>query len=77
MIHTTDNYKHEQFPHIPEALVAALDKAFPLTSPTLSDTERAIFVRVGQRQVIEFLREQFRQQQDDWNALEANVLGGR
>lgn len=53
-----DNYKHEEFSFIPEALVTALDKAFPLTSPSLTDTERQIFVRVGQRQVVEFLREQ-------------------
>lgn len=41
-----------------------------------SDTERQIFVRVGQRQVIEFLREQCRQQQEESNVLlEGNVLG--
>lgn len=57
-----DIYKHPEFPYVNEALVDALDKAFPLTSPSLSDSERLIFVRVGQRQVIEFLREQSRQQ---------------
>lgn len=70
-----DHFRHEQFPVIPESLVAALDKSFPLTSPTLLNTERAIFVRVGQRQVIEFLREQYRQQQEESNVLGENVLG--
>jgi hypothetical protein len=72
-----DNFRHEQFPAIPESLVAALDKAFPLTSPSLTDTERIIFVRVGQRQVIEFLREQSRQQQEESNVMGENVLKGR
>jgi hypothetical protein len=28
-----DNFKHEQFPHIPENLINALDKAFPYNLP--------------------------------------------
>jgi hypothetical protein len=51
-----DTFKHPEFPFIPEALLTALDKAFPLTCPNLNDSERTIFVQVGHRQVIEFLR---------------------
>ena len=32
-----DNYKHEEFPYVPEALLLALDQAFPLTCPRLND----------------------------------------
>lgn len=53
-----DNFRHEEFPFIPEALVNALDKAFPLSRPDLNDNERQIFVTVGPREVFEFLREQ-------------------
>lgn len=57
-----DTFKHPEFPFIPEALVTALDKSFPLVCPNLNDTERQMFVMVGQRQIVEFLREQCRQQ---------------
>lgn len=66
-----DTFKHPEFPFIPEALVNALDKAFPLTCPTLEDSERQMFVMVGWRQVVEFLREQCRQQEE---AMPENVL---
>jgi hypothetical protein len=43
-------YKHPEFPYVNEALVEALDQAYPLTSPSLSDSERQIFLKAGQRQ---------------------------
>ncbi len=57
-------YQFPEFPMMTAALVEALDVAFPLTCPKLDDTERQIFVRVGQRKVIDFLRERYREQQE-------------
>ncbi len=61
---TTDQYQFAEFPMMSEALIDALDVAFPLTCPNLDDTERQIFVTVGERKVIDFLRERYREQQE-------------
>jgi hypothetical protein len=68
---TNDTYKHPEFPFIPEALVLTLDQTFPLVCPNLNDTERQMFVMVGQRQIVEFLREHCRQQAE---SMPENVL---
>lgn len=40
-------------------LLTALDAAFPARQPSVDDTERKIFLRAGQREVIDFLRRKF------------------
>ncbi len=60
----SNTYQFPDFPMLNESLINALDVAFPLTCPKLDDTERQIFVRVGQRKVIDFLRERYREQQE-------------
>lgn len=51
------NPKKKKLPPVSEALVEYLDRdAFPLRSPSIKDSEREIFVRVGERKVVEFLK---------------------
>lgn len=40
-------------------LLAALDETFPARQPDVDDTERKIFLRAGQRQVADWLRQKF------------------
>lgn len=44
------------FPHVPNALIEYLDQAYPLRSPTLSQTDREIWIEVGKHELIEGLR---------------------
>jgi|2_EtaG_2_1085320.scaffolds.fasta_scaffold19416_3 hypothetical protein len=55
----------ENTPTIPLDIIRWLESAFPLTSPTLDDSEREIFVRVGQRSVVEHLTSVYREQNDN------------
>jgi hypothetical protein len=41
---------------IPDALITELDRRFPMSNPRVTDTERQIFFRAGQRDIIEFLK---------------------
>jgi hypothetical protein len=68
---SNDTFKHPEFPFVQESLVNALRKAFHLVCPALTDTERQMFVMVGQRQIVEFLKERCRQQEE---AIPENVL---
>lgn len=43
------------FPIIPRDLLEELNQRFPKESPTISETERELMWRGGQRSVIEFL----------------------
>ena len=42
-------------PDTVEMLVRELDETYPLVSPKVDESERQIFVRVGQREVIDGL----------------------
>jgi hypothetical protein len=53
------------FPNVPPSLVQALDERFPDKCAQLSDTERQVFFKAGQRHVVDFLIEQMRRQQDN------------
>jgi len=59
----------ERFPTVPAELVAALDKLFPLRSPDPEQSDRHIWIEVGQRRVVDFLRDTHARQQ-------ANTLTG-
>ncbi len=45
-------------PPLSEELVAAIDARFPLRCPLPSWTDREIWMHVGQRQVVEFIKGQ-------------------
>lgn len=45
----------EQLPIYSIDLIKALDKIYPLTTPSLTDTEREIFYKAGQRALIDKL----------------------
>lgn len=47
----------EQLPSDIDTLIEELDKIFPLLPPDLNDSEREIWFKAGQRDVIEYLFE--------------------
>jgi len=57
-------------PHIPKDLIEDLDARFPHRCPGPHDPERSIWIYAGQRQMVEFLKENFKRQVED-------ALGGR
>lgn len=59
--------RNEPFPHIPADLIEALDTLFPLRAPDITWADRQIWVEVGQRRIVDFLREKLRVQ-------EANIM---
>lgn len=63
---------HPEFPRVTAELVKGLDERFPMKNPGLLESEREIFMRVGTRFVIDFLREQKRLQ--DESSLAKNLL---
>lgn len=48
--------KFDDFPQVSQELIDVLDRIFPDRCPHVSDIERLIWVKVGNRQVVEFLR---------------------
>lgn len=54
-----------QFPLIPASLIEALDKLYPNRSPQLTWSDREIWWKGGQRQVVDFLREQYDRQSEN------------
>jgi len=55
----------DSFPHIDESLIKGLDNIFPLRSPAIEFSDRQIWIEVGQRNVIEFLKEHFKRQKEN------------
>lgn len=55
-------------PHIPEDLLKHLENAYPERCAELSWSEREIFVKAGQRQLVNFLRRTYEKQNE-------NILG--
>lgn len=51
-------------PHIPDDLLAALDARFPDKCPDISDPDRQIWFKAGQRSVIAILADQARRQKE-------------
>lgn len=49
-------------PNVTELLLDALDKLYPERCADPQDTEREIWIKVGQRRVVTFLQEQFSRQ---------------
>jgi hypothetical protein len=42
-------------------MIKDLDKIFPLKNPNIKDSEREIFYKAGQRSVIEFLKQKYKE----------------
>lgn len=55
----------ETLPVIPKDLLDALDKRFPERCPDPSWSDREVWVRVGERQVVRFLKRMFDQQNEN------------
>ena len=51
--------KPKDFPTVPEALLKELDRLFPERCPVPDLSEREVWIKVGQRQVVRFLLKQF------------------
>ena len=49
-------------PNLTIAMLDALDRMYPERCAEPSDTERDLWIKVGRRQVVRFLREQFNRQ---------------
>lgn len=52
-------------PPLDEELIKALEERFPSRCPKLTDSDREIWCYVGQRKVVEFLRDQYERQQEN------------
>lgn len=48
--------RNHQFPHLTEALVQALERAWPLRNPRMEQPIEQIMYEAGQRSVVESLR---------------------
>jgi hypothetical protein len=57
-------YAEEQaFPAVSEALIERLDSLYPAACPVMTDPDRLIWIKAGQRAVVDFLRSRFDEQQ--------------
>jgi len=52
----------DKFPPIDEKLLEALDKLFPERTPEINMDMKEIYFRIGQRSVVRFLHEKFKNQ---------------
>jgi len=59
------------FPPVPLELLEELERRFPNRVPNITDSDRQVWVKVGQSAVVSFLRAQFEEQSQ--NLLEAKV----
>ena len=60
--------ENNPLPPIPRELVEALDKLYPERSPDIGWSDREVWRRVGQREVVRFLLARLLEQED-------NILG--
>ena len=59
-------------PRITKELLEWLDTVYPDRQPSLTDTERVIFWRAGQRELVEHLRNLYTQQQNGEGSADEN-----
>ncbi len=64
----------EKLPVIKDDIISALDKVYPSLPPDLSDTDREIWFKAGQRSVVAFLIEQQKRQKE--SLLTNSVIQG-
>jgi hypothetical protein len=55
----------QDFPLIPEDLLEALEKRFPDRCPDPQWSERRIWIEVGKREVVKFLKRTFAEQNEN------------
>lgn len=60
-------------PRITKELLEYLDTVYPDRQPKLIDTERVIFWRAGQRELVEHLRNLYTQQQNGEDSADGNA----
>lgn len=53
------------FPHVSKSLVERLNVLYPNRCPEITDPDRLIWIKSGQRSVIEFLRSRHEEQTDN------------
>jgi|TARA_Y100000389_G_C17407246_1_gene488773 hypothetical protein len=51
-----------KLPDLSKDLIDALDERFPVRMPDLKDSEREIWIKVGQRFVVDFLKDVYEEQ---------------
>lgn len=61
---TNTNTTGIDLPHVPDDLLAALDARFPDKCPDISEQDRMIWFKAGQRSVIAILADQARRQKE-------------
>lgn len=54
-----------KLPPLTKALVDALDKQFPEKCPSIADTERMIWMYAGKRELVRYIQNQFRLQNEE------------
>jgi hypothetical protein len=64
-IRRSNRMDDQLWPAIDEALITMLDRLIPERSPGMEDTDREIWFKVGQRQVVRMLRAIYDEQQQD------------
>ena len=52
----------DQFPHVNQELLQALDNLFPERTPEINMDMKEIYFRIGQRSVVRFLHEKVKTQ---------------
>jgi hypothetical protein len=57
-----DNHIQRKLPDLSKDLIAVLDERFPSRCPDPKDSEREIWIKVGQRKVVEFLQDVYDEQ---------------
>lgn len=56
-------FLEEEFPSITKTLIERLEILYPDRCPEMTDPERLIWIKSGQRSVITFLRSRYEEQQ--------------
>lgn len=51
------DYREDDFPAIPQGLLDALDRLYPLSQPSIHATEREIWFTYGQVSVVDHLKQ--------------------
>jgi len=63
MAESNKGQPYEKIPTLSPQTIQWIDEHFPVVEPELTDSERQIFFRVGQRSVVEYLKAVLREQQ--------------
>tara|TARA_B110000211_G_C13973489_1_gene506079 strand:- start:27 stop:245 length:219 start_codon:yes stop_codon:yes gene_type:complete len=59
-----EDYLEDTFPAVTKALVDQLEALYPDRCPDITDPDRLIWLKAGQRSVITFLSSRYREQND-------------